>query len=269
MYVGSTPVPASRRFRILNFIEVPFTMKRILCLFLCGFLLTACGEEKPASQLVVGTSADYPPFEFYQDGQIVGLEVDLIREIAKELDKECVFKDLPFESLIGALQTKNIDLAISNITATPERLEKSDFSIPYYRSYAVMIAAKDSAINSVADLTGKTIGVQSGTIYEATVKKDWALKTKDLKVMSLAKVPDLLQAFKAGRIDVLVMGISEADRIVKTVLDLKIIPLKETEVVFVIAFPKGSPLVEPVNKILKKWTDNGILKKWQDKSLSE
>ena len=244
-------------------------MKRILCLFLCGFLLTACEEEKSANQLVVGTSADYPPFEFYQDGQIVGLEVDLIREIAKELDKECVFKDLSFDSLIGALQTKRIDLSISNITPTSERTEKIDFSIPYYRSCTVMLVAKDSSITSVDDLAGKTIGVQSGTIYEATAKNSWMPKVKGLKITSLAKVPDLLQAFKAGHINALAMGSAEANSIIKAVSDLKAIPLNETEATFAIAFPKGSPLVEPINKILKKWIDDGTLKKWEDKWLAQ
>ncbi len=240
-------------------------MKRILVLFLCGFLLTACEEEKSINQLVVGTSADYPPFEFYQDGEVIGLEMDLMRKIVKELQKELIVKDLPFESLIGALQTKRIDLVMAAMTPTPERLERADFSIPYHHSYGVMLVAKDSPIKSIDDLAGKTVGVQLGSSHEKTVQTDWIPKIKDLKMRSLSKVPDLLQDFKAGRLDAIVMGSFEAFNIEKTAPYLKTIILKGTESVSAIAFPKGSPLLEPVNKLLQKWTDDGTLAKLEER----
>ena len=192
-------------------------MKHFLVLLLCNFLFTACEEERPVNELYVGTSADYPPFEFYQDGKLIGFEMDLIRKIVKELQKECIIKDLPFDSLIGALQTKRIDMSISSFTSTPERLKKVDFSIPYYRSYEVMLVAKDSSIQSIDDLENKTVGVQSGSTHEITVKNDWMTKIKGLKMRSLSKIPDLLQDFKAGRLDAIIMGNSEASNVVHTV----------------------------------------------------
>ena len=232
---------------------------------MCSFLLIACEEEKSINQLFIGTSADYPPFEFYQDGEVIGFEMDLIRKIIKELQKELVIKDLPFESLVGSLQANRIDMVVAAMTPTPERLEKVDFSIPYHHSYEVMLVAKDSPIQSIDDLAGKTVGVQLGSIHEKTVQTEWMPKIKELKMRSLSKVPDLLQDFKAGRLDAIVMGSFEAFNIEKTARYLKIITIKGTEVVSAIAFPKGSTLLGPVNKLLQKWTDDGTLKKLEER----
>jgi polar amino acid transport system substrate-binding protein len=127
-------------------------MQRILILFFFSFLFIGCKEPKPVNQLIVGTSADYPPFEFYQNGSITGFEIELVRKIAKELHKDCVINDLPFESLLGALQSKRLDIAASGFSETPERLQKVYFSIPYHESSTVMIVNKDSSIMRPEDL---------------------------------------------------------------------------------------------------------------------
>ncbi len=236
-------------------------MKRLLGLFWLSFLLVACGEQSSDSKIVIGTSADYPPFEFYQDGEIVGFEVDLMRMIANHLKKTLVIQDLPFESLIAALQSKRIDLGISAFSKTPERLEKVDFSIPYHQSYTVLIVKKDSAIQSFQDLSNKTVGVQQGSSYETLIQQHWKTQVPNLQLRSLSKIPDLLQDFHSGRIQALVVGNTEGSNLVAKNPDFKIIPIAGTEVSYAIAFPKGSPLVEPVNKLLKQWIGDGTLKK--------
>ena len=114
-------------------------MKRILAsLFVC-LALFGC-KEKKENHLTIATSADYPPLEFFKDGEIVGMEIDLIRAIAKELNYSTTIKDMSFDSIIGALQTERVDLAISGISATSERKEKVDFAIPHHKD---LLAAQE------------------------------------------------------------------------------------------------------------------------------
>lgn len=242
-------------------------MKRFGFLFFLSFLLIGCGEEKSNDQLVIGTSADYPPFQFYQDGNITGFEIELIKMVATELLKKSTIKDLPFESLIGALETKRVDVVASSLSETPERLKKVDFSIPFHESSTMLIVSKHSSIQTMKDLEGKEIGAQLGSIYEAEVKNNWLAKIPGLQVRSLSKIPDLLQDFKAGRLAAIVMGKSEAEGVLQSSPDLKMILLSEAKSGYAFAFPKGSPLVKPINKLLEQWKEDGTLKKLEEKWL--
>ncbi len=239
-------------------------MKKILALFLVSLSLIACDDKKDENTLVVATSADYPPFEFYKDGQIVGFEMDLIRAIAKEMNKEIVIKDMSFDSLIGGLQSGRIDIAISAISETPDRKEKVDFTIPYHRDSTVMLVGKTSPITKPENLTGKSVGAQMGSTHEKRIKEEWQPTIPNLSLRSLSKVPDLIQDYKSGRLDAIVLGATEAESIIKTHPEMKIVPLPGTEAISAIALPKGSPLTEPINNILKKWETDGSLKKIQD-----
>ncbi len=243
-------------------------MKKILSLFLVCLSLIACDEKKNENTLVVATSADYPPFEFYKDGKIVGFEIDLITAIAKELKKEIVIKDMSFDGIIGGLQSGRIDVAISAISETSDRKEKVDFTAPYHRTMSVMLVGKESPITKPNDLASKSVGVQMGTTYEKMIKEEWQPVISNMSLRSLSKVPDLIQDYKSGRLDAIVLGVSEAESIVKTYPELKIIPLPSTEAVYAIALPKRSPLTEKINEIIKKWHTDGTLKKIQDAWLS-
>jgi ABC-type amino acid transport substrate-binding protein len=239
-------------------------VRKVLALFLTCLSLACCDDKKNENTLIVATSADYPPFEFYKDGQIVGFEIDLIRAIAKELNKEIILKDMSFDSLIGGLQSGRIDIAISAISATPEREEKVDFTIPYHRTLSVMLVDQTSPITKPDDLSNKSVGVQMGTTYEKMIKQDWQPAIQNLSIRSLSKVPDLIQDYKSGRLNAIVLGINEAESIVKTYPEMKIIPISSTKAVYAIALPKGSPLTDQINSILKKWQADGSIKKIQD-----
>ncbi|MBY0461578.1 MAG: ABC transporter substrate-binding protein [Alphaproteobacteria bacterium] len=239
-------------------------MKQILTsLFLC-LALFGC-KDKKENDLIVATSADYPPLEFFKDGEIVGMEIDLIRAIAKELNYSVTIKDMSFDSIIGALQTERVDLAISGISATPERKEKVDFATPHHKTISVMLVSSTSTIQKTSDLTGKNVGAQMGSTYEKMIKDEWQPTISNLTLRSLSKIPDLIQDFKSGRLDALVLGIAEGEDIVKNHPNFKLIPLPKTEAVYAIALPKKSPLTEKINTIIKKFEANGTLKKLQDK----
>jgi len=239
-------------------------VKKIVVTLFLGLFLWAC-EDKKENQLIVATSADYPPFEFFKDGEIVGFEADLIRAIASEMKTSILLKDMSFDTIIGALQTGRIDLAISAISSTPERAEKTDFSIPYHKSMTVILVSSDSPLTKIEDLSGKTIGVQMGTTYEQTIKKEWQKVIPGIGLRSLSKIPDLIQDFKSGRLDAIVLGIGEGKTIVKFHPDFKLIPLPQTEVFYAVALPKNSPLTDKINGIIKKFQEDGTLKKLEEK----
>ena len=124
-----------------------------------------------AGQLVVGTSADYPPFEYYNDAfQFAGFDIELLRAIGKELGVEVVFKDFAFDGLADALKLGQIDAAVAAITETPERATMVDFSSPYFASsegYLVAAGAEFQSIEELAALSGLQVGTQRGSIYES------------------------------------------------------------------------------------------------------
>ena len=233
-------------------------------------LLIGCKDDKKPeagknAPLTVAVSADYPPFEYYKDGKIVGFEIDLMNAIGKELKRDVTFQDLPFESILGALQSKRVDLSISCLSATPERAKVIDFSVHYNTSKTVLIT-DDVSIKSMDDLKEKTVGVQLGSTNEICLK-EWLPKVADMKMQSLSKVPDLIQNLKVKRIVGIVLGETEAYAVMNEVKGLQMIEIPNTEFSSAIAFPKGSGLVASINEVIQKMQKDGSLKALQDKWL--
>lgn len=231
-------------------------------------LLTACDGKKDGSgkTLTVGVSADYAPFEFFHNGEIIGFDIDLMSEIAKRLGKDVKFKDMSFDAILGSLTTQRIDAAISSITPTPERRKSIDFSKEYIQSNRVMLCKGTSSINSVSDLADGTVGVQSGSTHEVYANK---VLSNDVRVTvkSLTRVPDLLQAMEIGNVGCLVMDNAEASAILKSQANLKSISLPGEVNSSAIGFPKDSPLTPQVDKILEEMEADGTMAKLKEKWL--
>lgn len=155
-------------------------MLRYLALSL---LLTLCACSR-SNKLIIGTDATYPPFEYVDEkGQVSGVDIEVGREIGKALGREVEFRNVNFDGLITALRTGSIDLVISSMTATPERRKSIDFSEPYVKTGLSILAAKNSTIQSAADLKtpGRKIVVRLGTTGES-----WARENlKEAKIIAL------------------------------------------------------------------------------------
>lgn len=149
-------------------------MKKWLLLLVAAcitFALSACGSSSSGSEsgkkkIIMGTSADYKPFEYKEGDNIVGFDVDLAKALAKKTGYEIEVQDMDFNSLITALKSKQVDLVLSGMTPTPERKKQVDFSDVYYTANHMIVSKKDSGITSLKDLKGKTVGVQLGSIQE-------------------------------------------------------------------------------------------------------
>lgn len=245
------------------------TFKSILSILsVVGLFLTACEKKSTVSKdtLTIATCADYPPYEFFQDGKITGFDIDLMEEIAKKLGKKIDIKDMSFDSIIGALQSGRVDAAISSLNETPERKKSVDFSVEYYNGgQRVFVCFDHSVLKDIKDLKGKTVGVQMGATHEKYAKEELTKTIPDLKITSLGKIPDLIQDMKAGRSAGFIMGSIEAIALTKNQKGFKIIPISGEIPGLSIAFPKDSPLTASVNKIILDLIQNGFVQSLTDK----
>jgi polar amino acid transport system substrate-binding protein len=221
-------------------------------------------------ELVMLTSPDYPPYEFYDtaggDRQIVGFDVDIANTIARELGFKLTIQESDFNGLIPALQAGRADFVMAGMTPTPERKQNIDFSTIYYEAIDTIVAPKGSNLKSPEDLKGKQVGVQLGSIQEQNAKTI-AEKIPGLQLKQLNKVPDLIQEIKAKRIDAAIIEDTIAQGFIQANPDLEFHPIpSEEQSGSAIAFPKGSKLVGPFNQVLDKMKSSGELetlaKKW-------
>ena len=154
-------------------------MKKIISLLLaltllCGamFTLASCNKDDgddtttTTKKITVATSPDFPPFENLVDGKVVGIEVEILELICKELGYEIEFAQIAFENVIPGVQSGKYDLGVSGISVTPDRAENVLFTDPYCLAAQCIVVKADSTITSKADLTGKKISVQAGTTAE-------------------------------------------------------------------------------------------------------
>ncbi len=169
-----------------------------------------------SGNLVVGTSADYPPFEYYTDNfQLDGFDIALIREIGQKLGLQVELKDMAFDGLGGALQVNQIDVAVSAITYTPEREQFVDFSNTYFISEDAVLAAAGSEITltSADDLAAYRLGVQSGTIYENFVHTAFieAGKMPERNLFVYQQTDKAIDDLTNGLIDLVLLDKAPAD----------------------------------------------------------
>ncbi len=228
---------------------------KMLAIFAAVFMSSGCDDsannDEQNIQIVMGTSADMPPFEFYKGSDIVGYDIDVAKAIAVEIGIKLAVRDMDFSALVPALQSGRVDMVLASMTPTPERRQVIDFSKPYLTLPLVVITRDDVSIKSVADLASKKIGVQLGSTHEQFAK-DLASKDKSISVHSLNKLAELIQELKIGRVDAVVMETKTAKSFQKMNENLQLVPLDERTVSFAVAFPKDSKWQEKVNASIEK-----------------
>lgn len=216
---------------------------------------------KSKGKLVVGTSADYPPFEFHKeiDGKdnIVGFDIKIAEEIAKDMGVELEIKDMSFDGLLVAEQANKIDLVLAGINPTDERKENADFSDVYYKSDSGFIVRKgeENTIKSLDDLKGKKIGVQTGSVQETYAQEN----LKDSELKSLAKVTDLILDLDSKKVDGILVNVPVAQINCEKnqKLGISTLVLKDIEIGAAVAMKKNSSeLQAQVNKTLKRLKDD-------------
>ncbi|MGR3764946.1 transporter substrate-binding domain-containing protein [Rossellomorea sp. NS-SX7] len=251
-------------------------MKKLILLSLALLLsagLAACGSESDTAsgdskKLVMGTSADYKPFEYVDTAnsdEFIGYDIDLANMLADKLGYEIEIKDMEFSGLITALKTGQVDFVLSAMTPTPERKKNVDFSDVYYTAKNMIITKKDSGISTEKDLDGKTVGVQLGSIQQDEAES--MASSIDLKVETRDRIPELIQDLQNGRFDVIIIENTVADGYLNKNKELQgtTMDVNEEEAGSAIAFPKDSELTEEFNAALKELEESGELDKLAEK----
>lgn len=222
------------------------------------------GGEEPAGlglieegKLYVGSDCDYPPFIWLEEGKPVGFEYDLMKAIAEDLGLELVYLEPQnFDSLPTALAGGGkMDLAVSSLTITDERLEVINFCTPYMVSNQAIVTKATSSYTSYADLAELVIGAQAGT-----TGLDWAIENlPDATIKEYNQTSDGLAALRAGEIEALIFDEPVAAWQVQFgYTDCKIMEVIATGELYGFAVSKDNPALEAaVNASLKKLIDDG------------
>jgi polar amino acid transport system substrate-binding protein len=239
-------------------------MKKII--FILALLCLIFGTAE-AKTLKVGTNATYPPFEsFDKNGKIIGFDVDLMKAISKKTGYDFEFIDLPFEGLITALTSNNVDLVVSALTITADREKAVDFVEYFKTGVSILVRKNNTSINGVKDLkNGLKVGVELGSSQEQFIEK-----FKDVKTSTFNNV-ELYIALETGKVDAILMDDVPALYYLKTQKDskLKIVGESVNKKGVGIAIPKNNKtLRKEIQKALKELKENGeyqkIQKKWID-----
>ena len=249
---------------------------KLIPLFLLplGVFVTSCSDDHSSTdadkkpQIIMGTSADMPPFEFYEASQIIGYDIDVARAIATEIGMTLQVRDMDFSALVPALQSGRVNFVMASMTPTPDRLKAIDFSEPYLILPLAAVTLTHAAVNSEKGLGGKKIGVQLGSTHEQFAR-EVASRDKTVKVHSLNKLAELIQELISGRIDVVIMETKTAKSFQNVNKDLRVSELEDNTVSFAIAFPKESTWREKFNSALKTLHMSGRLDEIRAKWFSD
>ncbi len=224
-------------------------------------------------RLIVGTSADYPPFAFYTDKfELDGFDVALARLLGERLGVEVEFSDMAFDGLGGALAVGQIDVAIAAISVTEGRRAVVDFSSVYHVSEDAALARVDTgiALRSPADLAPYRVGVQEGSVYQTWLQEAGVdagvLSPENLLAYTetTAAVDDLI----AGRVDVLIADRLPLEVVARDDAALAIVGRGLNEQQFAVALPIGSNLTARINETLAALQAEGVLAELAEQYLS-
>ncbi len=231
-------------------------VKRILALLLalalCVTCFAGCSKEKT---IVMGTNASFPPYEFVDDdGKIVGIDAEIAQAIADKLGYKLEIRDMEFDSLLTAVESKSIDFALAGMTVTDERLLQVNFSDTYATGVQVIIVKEGSAIATVDDLAGKVIGVQSGTTGDIYCTDEFGQDS----VKQYANGALAVAALNNGQVDCVVIDNEPAKNYVKANAGLKILDTEYAVEDYAAAFSKdNTELLNKFNAALNDLKDEG------------
>lgn len=240
-------------------------MKKIIVLLCMIMLVASCGK-KDDNKLIMVTEAGFAPYEYYSNGEIVGVDVDIAKEIAASMGKELVIKDIAFDSIINEVKTGKADFGAAGISYSEERAKNVDFTINYSTSKQVVIVKNDSGITNIGDINGKKIAVQLGSIADTYVSSTY----KDASVVRQKKYLAAIEDLNTGKVDCVVMDLLPAEQILKTNSGLKILDGALVEDSYGMIVKKGNKeLLNNINKVLEKLKNEGKIDEYIIKHTEE
>ena len=249
-------------------------MKKMICFLFAIMMIVSCfagcsstngtglDEVKKAGKLVMATSPDFPPFEsLTADGNVVGIEVDILEMVCDKLGVELEIKQMSFDAVLPGVQAGKYDVGVSGISVTPAREKNVLFTTPYCLAAQAIVVLEGSDVTGKADLADKAIAVQSGTTAETFCMGE------GYDIRAYAANSDAQMALTSGKVAAWVIDDLTAKEMVDVYNagnpDTKLVILSEamTTEPYAFAFQKGSEdLVAEIDKILKELVADGTIK---------
>ncbi len=234
-------------------------MKKFFKLLLIGsMVLSVSATALAKDKIYVGTNAEFPPFEYLENGEITGFDMDLVHEIGKLVDADIKIVDMGFDGLLPALQMKKVDLVIAGMTANEERMKTVSFTQPYYTASQVIIVKDgNDSIKSFADLKGKKVGVMLGFTGDMVVSEIDGVKIERFNAAYAG-----IMALQAGKVEAIVLDSEPAKNYVAQNKGLVLADADAEQEENAIAVRKNDKaLLEKVEKALSEIKANGTYDK--------
>ena len=246
-------------------------MKKMISLLLCAIFCFACiapaafaAEEKT---LKVATNVAFPPYEYYEDEKVVGIDVDIMQAICDKLGYKMELSDMEFGSIITAVASGKIDVGFGAITITEERAKSVNFTTSYSTGIQSIIVKEDSPITGVEDLEAKgiKIGVQQDTTGDIYATDQFG----EDHMARFNKGADAVQALITGKVNCVIIDNSPAETFVAQNKGLKILPTAYAEEAYGFELNKNATeLYEEFNGALEELLKDGTVQKIIDKYIS-
>ena len=252
-------------------------MKKVLALISAAILsvacLAACGSSSSANTssaadssaketLTMVTNAEFPPYEYYEGDNVVGIDAEIAQLIADKLGMELEIVDVAFESIVPGVQAGKYDMGMAGMTVSEERLESVNFSSSYATGVQVVIVKEDGPIASLDDISGKMIGVQTNTTGDIYASGDYG----DEYVTRYDNGALAVEGLKSGKVDCVIIDNEPAKAYVAANEGLKILDTEYTVEDYAICFAKeNTELQEKVNGALEVLIADGSVQKIIDK----
>lgn len=212
--------------------------------------------------LTMATNAAFPPYEYYEGDEIVGIDAEIAKAIADKLGLELKIEDMEFNSIVIAVDGGKADMGLAGMTVTDERKETVNFTDSYATGIQAIIVAEDSDIAGLDDLKEKKIGVQLATTGDTYATEDFGADY----VEQYNKGADAVMALKQGKIDAVIIDKQPALSFIESTEGLKILDTDYVQEDYAACIAKSNePLLEAVNGALSELKEDGTIQGILDK----
>lgn len=212
--------------------------------------------------LTMATNAYFPPYEYYEGSDIVGIDAEIAKAIADKLGLKLEIQDMEFNSIITAVQSGKADMGLAGMTVTDERKQSVNFSDTYATGIQSVIVKEDSDIGKIDDLNGKKIGVQLSTTGDIYAKDDFGADN----VEEYSTGNDAVLALTSGKIDAVIIDNQPAKSFVESTKGLKLLDTDYVQEDYAACLSKDNEeLLDAVNGALKELKDDGTIQQILDK----
>ncbi|CAO5680809.1 MAG: Membrane-bound lytic murein transglycosylase F [Holosporales bacterium] len=240
--------------------------KYIFLLFVIfAYFLTGCKNQQTDGTITFSVSGDYPPFEYVENGHLVGFDIDIAKRIGEKLKKNVKFENVQFKMVLSLVQSGKVDAAISTIARTKDREKTVDFSIPYYFEKVAVVYRDDAAFKTIDDLKNQKIACLLGSVQEIWTKKN----IKNPLLTAVNHTNQAIESLKAKHVDAVILDGVQAVEFTNHNQDLKFSYLAHSKDGFSVAFKKGSPLKADIDRALSEMIKSGEIEKIKTKWMKE